>query len=387
MNCWKILGIDKDSSKKTIKIAYAKLLKTTKPDDDPEGFKKLHEAYKKALASITTTDNKQSSPQWFTPPHKKHTPPLLHDVSSDVIVKDLTNHHAVIDDETDESEYNLHRSTSQDREISQQISSIDIELKEHNRQQQLYDDWDKLITQVKLLLKEDPKNSKVSDWEFIAELPSMLDLEFRSEASKHIFKVVSNTNKKSLQQNILWVKTAILDYLNSLFHWDKQWREFKKSHGLQINAIYPFLNLTKIDYRKITAKKLGKQSDYYYQRLMAYIVDLSLIFLFIWINIHYKTVSYPLLSVAAVYMLVIAPIMEASRYQASVGKLLFRLKVVDIDESPITIYRSFLRMLATLVCITAFAPIAAAVNFYLYCSPRGNILCQDVMTKTYVVNK
>ena len=50
MNCWEVLGIEPKSDKKTIKIAYAKSLKQTRPDEDPEGFQRLHSAYKEALS-------------------------------------------------------------------------------------------------------------------------------------------------------------------------------------------------------------------------------------------------------------------------------------------------------------------------------------------------
>ena len=49
MTCWEILGITPDADKKAIKLAYAKRLKQTRPEDDPEGFKRLYEAYQQAL--------------------------------------------------------------------------------------------------------------------------------------------------------------------------------------------------------------------------------------------------------------------------------------------------------------------------------------------------
>lgn len=44
-----ILGIAADADERTIKLAYAKLLKLTRPDDDPEGFQRLNQAYRQAL--------------------------------------------------------------------------------------------------------------------------------------------------------------------------------------------------------------------------------------------------------------------------------------------------------------------------------------------------
>ena len=44
-----LLGIAADADERTIKLAYAKLLKLTRPDDDPEGFQRLNQAYQQAL--------------------------------------------------------------------------------------------------------------------------------------------------------------------------------------------------------------------------------------------------------------------------------------------------------------------------------------------------
>ena len=43
------LGLRPDADVRTVKRAYAARLKTTRPEDDPEGFQRLHEAYQAAL--------------------------------------------------------------------------------------------------------------------------------------------------------------------------------------------------------------------------------------------------------------------------------------------------------------------------------------------------
>ena len=49
MSVWETLGIPADSDSKTIKRAYAKLLKKTRPDEYPTEFQQLHAAYRQAL--------------------------------------------------------------------------------------------------------------------------------------------------------------------------------------------------------------------------------------------------------------------------------------------------------------------------------------------------
>ncbi|WP_240344357.1 J domain-containing protein [Paenibacillus sp. SYP-B3998] len=48
MTCWIILGIEPTTDISTIKKAYAKKLKIYHPEDDPEGYQKLREAYETA---------------------------------------------------------------------------------------------------------------------------------------------------------------------------------------------------------------------------------------------------------------------------------------------------------------------------------------------------
>lgn len=49
---FELLGITADADERAVKRAYAAKLKTTRPDEDPEGFQRLHEAYLAALAWV-----------------------------------------------------------------------------------------------------------------------------------------------------------------------------------------------------------------------------------------------------------------------------------------------------------------------------------------------
>lgn len=50
MDCWSFLHLPDDADVRDIKRSYARLLKTFRPDEDPEGFQRLREAYERALA-------------------------------------------------------------------------------------------------------------------------------------------------------------------------------------------------------------------------------------------------------------------------------------------------------------------------------------------------
>ena len=49
-SCWEILGIEITKDKLAIKKAYAKLAHQISPEDDPDGFRRIHTAYKQAIA-------------------------------------------------------------------------------------------------------------------------------------------------------------------------------------------------------------------------------------------------------------------------------------------------------------------------------------------------
>lgn len=48
MNCWDILGIKPTDNLKEIKRAYATKSREVHPEEHPEEFSKLHEAYEQA---------------------------------------------------------------------------------------------------------------------------------------------------------------------------------------------------------------------------------------------------------------------------------------------------------------------------------------------------
>ncbi|MCO7223027.1 J domain-containing protein [Pleionea sp. CnH1-48] len=52
MNYWEVLSIEPTSDRKAVKRAYAKKLKATHPEDEPEAFQELQEAYQRALSDI-----------------------------------------------------------------------------------------------------------------------------------------------------------------------------------------------------------------------------------------------------------------------------------------------------------------------------------------------
>lgn len=62
MEIWKVLGIVPTKDKKQIKRAYATRSKEVHPEEKPEEFRMLHEAYKSALKYAEILETGQLAP-------------------------------------------------------------------------------------------------------------------------------------------------------------------------------------------------------------------------------------------------------------------------------------------------------------------------------------
>ncbi len=86
------LGLDADADERAIKRAYAARLKTTRPDEDPEGFQALNEAYRAALQwAQTQRDEAPAEPIRFA---IRTSAPDAHDADADPIDADVDAPHA-----------------------------------------------------------------------------------------------------------------------------------------------------------------------------------------------------------------------------------------------------------------------------------------------------
>ncbi|MFF0830226.1 tetratricopeptide repeat protein [Brevibacillus sp. NPDC003359] len=66
MNIWRILDIEPTDDISTIKKAYAKKLKLHHPEDDPDGYQQLREAYDRAIKMAKQREKKQKAEVTFT---------------------------------------------------------------------------------------------------------------------------------------------------------------------------------------------------------------------------------------------------------------------------------------------------------------------------------
>ena len=260
MSCWITLGVEEGSDKKTIKSAYAKLLKITKPDDDALGFQELHAAYKEAI-SLISEHKEPLSPQWFTPPT----------VSKDNSTGKFQIETFSNPPEGDSLITELAHNSEQEFLESYGFDTIQEEIK-------LKEDWNLLTSQTKQVIETKAGLGTIADWQFIEQIPSLIDIEFRSQASDLVFKLVSDANRISLKRHTLLIKEPVLNYLNSFFHWNKKWQYYEENYAYSGITILRFIKEKNTHKRnKITLNRIIGYSLYNFDLLFSFLLSIVLL--------------------------------------------------------------------------------------------------------------
>ena len=60
-DCWEILGLDPSTAtEREVKSAYARLIKKHRPDEDPDGFQRVRQAFEAAVAWLASGRDRAS---------------------------------------------------------------------------------------------------------------------------------------------------------------------------------------------------------------------------------------------------------------------------------------------------------------------------------------
>ena len=401
---WETLGISPDASQKTIKQAYARLLKKTRPDDDPEGFKALRIAYQQALA----WQAEQEEDEWelAAPPNNANpsiSASAVKGKADDIINNGISTHSSIHvanknQVETDNSETVL---PPQEAQLSAPIIAPEpladtptisqlpapAKLEEPISlapEAQIEKDWISFQKQFSINLHTEMARANASYWTFIEKLPSFADLEFREHLSHELFRVISEANVKALGQKTLFIKQPVLQYLDQLFDWDQQWQRLREQFGeAQTDAVLVYLTPPSTHHHseKVTPRNLS-----YMRRIFAYTLDMVVFFIPLDFILNFLKADYfPSIDsflMSFLVWLLLYPLVEASQWQGSLGKKIFKLQVVNKHHQRLPLWHAYIRHLITLICLLGFK---ITIFFNIFLIYRRNLLLQDWISRSYVV--
>ncbi|UAA40619.1 J domain-containing protein [Paraneptunicella aestuarii] len=203
MNCWEVLGIAPTDNEREIKRAYAKLLRDCHPEDEPEKFQRLNEAYQAALSYE------------FSESH---------------------NEDAILEQTGDDSNNDSFDKVQEDEEQgSQWIAEI-----EPVTEQEVYlkDKIEQFLASLTELL--DNSRTDDGDWKALFNNELMQSSECRQLLSYQVFKLLAGHLCHSRED---WSPSNLPDYVvpefARIFDWQGQELELSKAFSLEeMDAVF-----------------------------------------------------------------------------------------------------------------------------------------------------
>lgn len=212
MNWWEILEIPYDSNLKTIKKAYAKLLKIYNPEDDAEGYQRLREAYDTAIKYVK--NNKKQN---------LHIN-LVENINNEVsMLKDKAN----VDKQIIERQYqNINKSYDH-----QNNNDINLQIEE-------------FLDKLNELYNDNSLKNDIKAWEELLNNDVVWNVFSSPIIEDYIFEFL--LNHENLPLNIWYI-------LNYNFNWTNKERSlYKKYDGQTVEKVLKILqNISQIKYEYI----------------------------------------------------------------------------------------------------------------------------------------
>jgi uncharacterized RDD family membrane protein YckC len=376
MSYWQILDIDETADLKTIKRAYAGKLKVTKPDEDAEGFKRLHAAYKQACkyarnnASVEEVNTLKPvveaipniKTQVSDDPAAGYEEPLPED--SFKLVLDLPEQLPI--------EHTTQYSTEDDvyKHELEEIARTDVDEEYAFLQQQ----WQEITAKVDEITANDKTMNDIDSWEFLNGRDALLDLQFKSELSSYIFGRLADRLSETLPKPVF--NKAVFIFLDSLFLWSDRsdLLEDEFGHVSVDNVMQTVLAVTerKIEWTSPRVHKGKMSPTHYFTRVWATLLDWLLLG---FIAVLLGKLGVPIVSTGndsqmlnfiggVLFYIALAPFMEASPLQGTPGKILFGMKVVNNKGRRLHILHALLRSVVFSLVLAAFK-VTVWVNIFI----------------------
>ena len=226
---WDVLEIEQTDDKKVIKKAYAKLIRKYRPDEKPDKFQEINQAYQYALKLIVQVP-KTTKPEELVDivlPKPEKTERAKHKVSlgqtetkkvdkeSNSEVGDKLGEQSVIgieqlDQNLDKSEsvvpdeeLKIIEAVTEESEYDENFQSEDS-LKSTNgliidTEQKIVDELFEKTHQMAFATIHEKLNK--DNWDFLSEFHQILDFEIRDVVSKRMFRQVAKYNFFQLKEN------------------------------------------------------------------------------------------------------------------------------------------------------------------------------------------
>lgn len=404
---WQELGIEETDDIRLIKRSYAKKLKLVRPDEKPEEFQQLHQAYKQALseaqwlAEQKTEDQDESAFEFETDKHFDNNVNLstgIENPLTEIQIDQPPQSTEIIDSPTQSTQ---HRAEDPEPEIYAE-QAVYLHQPEIDRLMELVEQNMENVSKFYL-----------GKWKFIVESEYILDPEFSWYLGIALLDRIAQyyNDQKYREDGDFRITIEVLRYLNSIFHWDEKGIDISDyvtdEYGLSLfdnlmNCEYHIENAERDAIAGLRGAKSIKQvknqrrapfKTYYYgsglQRVAAFAIDIIIIIPIVMFVKEFSDVviGYKLTQVKnfnfyfgiGIYLFA-SWLFESSHFQSTPGKFIMGLRVITASQRKIGLLHGILR-----TTVFAISSIGFYITIFINSWMGGNMI-HDRLTKSYVMD-
>lgn len=366
MTCWDILQLAPTTDVRAIKKAYAVLLKQNRPDENPDGFQRVHGAYQDALS--WAENNEQPDAELTETTAAESTPTSIAETSLPLPVSALAG-----TDEDDEEEI--------------------PDLSEEEKWEAFLDQqWDEMVLRVETLLENAEQRNDIQAWQFLTESEALLDIDFKGAFAMRFMQRLLQLFKEQQDGTEVLLQPSLIQHLNQIFWWSErrhQYDDYVDPELLDDFMLWwqaPVANLSVLHPSVTTAAAPSIPYGNYYMRWLAMVVDCVGLFALgllggLLVEPHEFNAFYGVASMILGYPLFSA-LFEASPLQATPGKYWCHLKVCKPDLRRIGLFRALFRSLLFAVSLY-FIYITVIINMLIW----DGRLVHDRLTGSIVLKR
>lgn len=240
---WDVLGIDQTDDKRVIKKAYAQLLRKYRPDEQPEQFQEVNQAYQFALKIISSVASdpqqpvvSQTYPNQNQPSGDSTTPAIEPDLNPSDTPSTNSTHdsEASMEEIEDVVMINPNPEVDELRPLDIQSAAaeeVKLTFAENEANQQA----EVMAQRIDAMLKQTHEmafsslrqRTDLNNWQFLEFFNDIHDIDLRDQLAKEMFRRVAEYNIFQKQQNhINLIPNEVMIYMNDLFHWEANWQEY-----------------------------------------------------------------------------------------------------------------------------------------------------------------